>query len=96
MNSPSMKCDACVREYLRGESHCGRCGRTLAPEVMVATRGQRHGRADLKSFTPPDEFKFDEDEPIHQLLFNWKHPAVIHLVGALVFTLVVSTVLFGR
>lgn len=96
MTSPSTNCDSCVRNYLRGDSRCGQCGRYLAPEVMVATRGEKRSRRDLKSFSPPDEFKFDEDRPLHQILFDWKHPAVIHLVGAIVFMLVFSALILGK
>ncbi|MFM1846976.1 MAG: hypothetical protein RL417_450 [Pseudomonadota bacterium] len=94
----TQRCRFCVGEFLKGHESCAHCGQILESPI-----GQRRstracsaddlfrGQADILN----DEAGADKEEnDLQNILFDWKNPVVLNIVGSLVCAmLLIATLL---
>lgn len=93
------KCRFCVGEFLRGEERCSRCGGELESPIRDET--QARARTGSEIFTPQHhllnlERSSDgerDDRDLESILFDWKNPIVVNIVGSLVCALILIATL---
>lgn len=94
------KCRCCVGEFLRGEERCSRCGAKLVSPIRGDAKARPRSASEI--FTPQHELlnvdRSSDTErdtnDLESILFDWKNPIVINIVGSLIcVTLLIATLL---
>ncbi len=94
------KCRFCVGEFLRGGERCSQCGAELVSPIGDTARSRARSASEI--FTPQHELldtdrtqdEERDDRDLDSLLFDWKNPIVLNLVGSLVCAmLLIATLL---
>lgn len=91
------RCRFCVGEFLKGGETCSHCGEAL--ESPIGAHDSRRARSAGEVFSSPTEIlnrdsAEKDDNEIENILFDWKNPVVLNIVGSLVCTmLLIATLL---
>jgi len=89
------KCPICVREFLKGGSECSRCGSELSSPVGQRRDARIHSAEELFSGrqTSSEVDSQNDDDNLESVLFDWKNPVALNIVGSLVCTLILIATL---
>ena len=89
------KCPVCVKEFLSGGSQCSRCGAELLSPVGQRRDARLRSADELfisRRSASENEPHYD-DENLESVLFDWKNPVTLNIVGSLVCTLILIATL---
>ena len=91
------KCRLCVGEFLKGKSECSHCGSALSSPVGVKRDARIKSANDIFASTS-ELFNFEsssdrEENDLESVLFDWRNPIAIHIVGSLVCALILIATL---
>jgi len=88
-------CRSCVREYLRGEVSCRSCGGELSREVLARRRRNRVVEFLAAVLNPPEHSASSRQDKVGGSVCNWRNPLVVHLVGAIISSVILLAILCG-
>lgn len=88
-------CRSCVREYLRGEVSCRSCGGELSREVLSRRRCNWVVEFLAAVLNSPDHSASSRRDEVGGSIRDWRNPLVVHLVGAIISSVILLAILCG-